>query len=65
MLRRLVHKPLTWLIVALVGAGLAFGLYWFQPWKLVVDQRVDEALTNPAPAASTPAAGQPSSAPAT
>lgn len=25
-------------------AGLAFGLYWFQPWKLVVDHRVDEAL---------------------
>jgi electron transfer DM13 len=24
--------------------GLAFALYWFQPWKLFIDHRVDEAL---------------------
>ena len=34
----------------LIGAGViitltvAFGLYWFQPWKLFIDHRVDEAL---------------------
>lgn len=27
-----------------VVVALAFGLYWFQPWKLFVDHRVDEAL---------------------
>jgi hypothetical protein len=51
----------TWVAVAVLAAGAAFGLYWFQPWKLVVDERVDEALTSvPAPSAassSPPAAG--------
>ena len=28
----------------LVTLGLTFGLYWFQPWKLFIDHRVDEAL---------------------
>lgn len=35
-------------------AGGAFGLYWFQPWKLVVDERVDEALTTLPPASPAP-----------
>lgn len=44
-----------------VTLGLAFGLYWFQPWKLFIDHRVDEALpavaTEPvAEATATPAA---------
>jgi hypothetical protein len=51
----------TWVAVAVLAAVAAFGLYWFQPWKLVVDERVDEALTSvPAPSAassSSPAAG--------
>ena len=38
---------------AVVAAGLAFGLYWFQPWKLFVDHRVDEALP---PVATEPVA---------
>jgi hypothetical protein len=29
---------------AVVALVLAFGLYWFAPWKLFVDDRVDEAL---------------------
>ena len=32
---------------------MAFGLVWFQPWKLVVDHRVDEQL--PAVARASPA----------
>jgi hypothetical protein len=28
----------------IIAVGVAFGLYWFQPWKLFVDHRVDEAL---------------------
>lgn len=66
MLTRLLHKPLTWVaLVALAGAG-AFGLYWFQPWKLVVDERVDEALSSPAPVAAptiAPAPRSPSASP--
>jgi hypothetical protein len=51
--------------IVLLGAGLAFAvavvaaLAWFQPWKLVIDHRVDEALPPaateilPSPAART------------
>jgi hypothetical protein len=55
MFRRLLRHPATWLTVAVLAA---FGLYWFQPWKLVTDSTVNEALTSTgasAPAA-TPAA---------
>lgn len=38
----------------MLAAGGAFGLYWFQPWTLVTDQRVDEALSTPVPVAPTP-----------
>jgi hypothetical protein len=32
-------------LVAVVVLGLgAFGLYWFAPWNLFIDKRVDEAL---------------------
>jgi hypothetical protein len=27
-----------------VVLGIAFGLYWFQPWKLFIDRHVNEAL---------------------
>src|SRR3954451_12448056 len=27
-----------------VTLGAAFGLYWFQPWKLFIDRHVNEAL---------------------
>ena len=33
---------LTMLVVAVAGVG--FGLYWFQPWKLWQDETVQEAL---------------------
>jgi hypothetical protein len=58
------RKPL------LIGAGvvlagaITFGLIWFQPWKLWVDDRVDEALpavalAQPSPADSTPSVPAP------
>ena|SRR5687768_9500468 len=31
------------LILAVLVVGLAAGLYWFAPWKAVIDARVDEA----------------------
>jgi hypothetical protein len=38
-------------VAALVVVGVAAGLYWFQPWRLVTDHEVQEAL--PAVAAPT------------
>lgn len=57
-------RRIVWSAVAFVVAlGLAFGAYWFQPWKLWTDDRVDDAL----PAVATqpaPAPGSSSTAPA-
>ncbi|MGY0005954.1 DM13 domain-containing protein [Micromonospora sp. I033] len=59
---RLLRAPLTWVAVAVLAAGTAAGLYWFQPWKLVTDTEVHEQLTavsgEPAapPGTATPAA---------
>jgi hypothetical protein len=44
MLARLVRKPLTWIIVAVLLIGGGLGLYWFQPWKLFTSKTVNEAL---------------------
>ncbi|MGN9776387.1 DM13 domain-containing protein [Micromonospora sp. H33] len=52
MLSRLLRAPLTWVAVAVLAAGAAVGLWWFQPWKLVTDTEVDDDLTvvaTPAP----------------
>jgi hypothetical protein len=69
MIGRLLRKPVTWVAITVLVLGGAFGLYWFQPWKLVVDQRVDEALSDPmpapAPADATPGpSADPTTAPA-
>lgn len=45
-----MRKPVTWVAVVILAAGGAFGLYWFQPWKLFTDETVDEALSSPQPA---------------
>jgi Electron transfer DM13 len=43
---------------AVASVGVAFGLYWFQPWKLWTDDRVDDALPAVATAVATgPVAG--------
>ncbi|MFG2982257.1 DM13 domain-containing protein [Streptomyces sp. NPDC048258] len=56
------RRPLVIGVLAVLAAGLAFGLYWFEPWKLWVDRTVEEALpsASAAPAVSgsaTPAPG--------
>lgn len=44
-----------WIAAALAVGGVAFVLYWFQPQKLVIDDRVDEAIpTAPAGAPEEP-----------
>jgi hypothetical protein len=51
MFKRLLRAPLTWAIVVVLAVGAGVGLYWFQPWKLVTDQQVDETLPVVAPTA--------------
>lgn len=55
MVTRLLRKPVTWIGVAVLAAGAAFGLYWFQPWKLVVDEEVSDTLSSPLPEPTAPA----------
>lgn len=53
-----MRSPLTWSFVALAGALIVAALYWFQPWKLVTDSVVDEAI--PVTATSPTPGGAPS-----
>jgi hypothetical protein len=60
MFRRLLRAPLTWVAVVALVVVAAFGLYWFQPWKLFTSTDVREELpvvAAPAPT-STPAGGE-------
>jgi len=59
------RKPLFWVGIAMVATVVvAFGLYWFQPWKLVTDETAADPLAVvPAPVASAaPTASQASAA---
>ena len=38
------RRRLVLVAAAVLAVALAAGLAWFQPWKLFVDERVDEAL---------------------
>jgi hypothetical protein len=73
VIRRLPGSPLTWAVLVMLLIGGGFGMYWFQPWKLVTDRTIAETapvvdepapkLTAPevtAPAMPVPAADQPS-----
>ncbi|MBT3155269.1 DM13 domain-containing protein [Streptomyces sp. CHD11] len=63
--RSALFRPWTaGVLMAAVVAG-AFGLYWFQPWKLWQDETVQEALPEVTAVASTPPAGSPSGTAAT
>ncbi|WP_375485311.1 DM13 domain-containing protein [uncultured Jatrophihabitans sp.] len=58
------RRRILWSAAALVAAAVvATGLAWFQPWKLVVDHRVDEKL--PAVAETSPTQAPPTVPPAT
>ncbi|MEW2265494.1 DM13 domain-containing protein [Streptomyces sp. NPDC047853] len=56
--RRAAGRALVVGVLASAVAGAAFGLYWFQPWKLWQDETVDEALPG-AVAAAPPSAAAP------
>jgi electron transfer DM13 len=50
--RRVARKPIAWVVVGVLAVGLAFGLYWFAPWKLFTSKTVNEQLADPVPAAT-------------
>ncbi len=61
---RLFRRPLTWVAVVALAAVGGFGLYWFQPWKLVTDQEINETLAvTPTPPVSAAPAPSVSAAP--
>jgi len=67
VLKRLFARPVTWVVVVLLGAGGAVGLYWFQPWRLFTDTTVTETLATagtPAPSGTTADAGRSADPPA-
>ena len=57
--RKVLTGPLAVAVLVVAVAGVGFGLYWFQPWKLWQDETVEEALpvveTSAPPAAAPPA----------
>jgi len=58
---RLLRKPVTWVVVAVVVAGLGVGLALFEPWRLFTHSRVDEPV--PVAAASSAATPTPDPGP--
>ncbi|WP_165989119.1 DM13 domain-containing protein [Streptomyces sp. YIM 98790] len=48
---RLLTKPVAIVVLVAGAAAVGFGMYWFQPWKLWVDETVHEDLPT---AAGTP-----------
>lgn len=59
MTRHLLRNPLTWSVIGILVAGVIFGLYWFQPWKLVTNKQVADPVPSVAVVPSDPGrAGQ-------
>jgi len=64
-IRSWLRRPVTWVVVAAVLiAALVVGMAVFQPWKLWVDETVDEALPAVAVAPSGASTSSGTSAPA-
>jgi hypothetical protein len=54
--RSIARSPITWIITAAVVVILGVGLALTQPWKLFIDEKVDEAFPVAVVAGDTPAA---------
>lgn len=66
-MRRLLQKPVTWVVLVVVAMGLGVGLALFEPWRAFTSSHVDEALPQAAPQAPADAeapAEEPAPAPA-
>jgi hypothetical protein len=59
--RAIVRSPITWIVTAVVVVILGVGLALTQPWKLFIDEKVDEAFPVAVVAGDTPAAADPDS----
>jgi hypothetical protein len=58
--RPLLRRRTTWVVLAAAVVATVVGAAVFQPWKLVVDERVQEAVpTAPAAPAGVPAPAEP------
>jgi hypothetical protein len=62
---RLVRRPWVLSILVTGVVAVAAGLFWFQPWQLVVDETVQEELPAAAPVPAPPSTPPPSSRPLT
>lgn len=40
---------MAWIVIAALAAGVAFALYWFQPWRLWTNKTVNEVLPTAQP----------------
>jgi hypothetical protein len=54
---RVRRRPWVWPALLALSAGAGFGLYRFQPWKLVTDQQVNETLAVPPASQASTATG--------
>jgi len=63
VLKRVLRRPATWIVLALLAVLAGFGLYWFEPWRLVTNTTVNDAITAPTSAATASAAPEPSASP--
>src|SRR5262245_48121675 len=48
-MRRLLRKPVTWVALAVVVAGLVVGLALFEPWRAFTSSYLDESAPVAAP----------------
>jgi hypothetical protein len=44
-MRRLLARPVTWIVVAVLGIVGAGAFYWFAPWRLFTDTVVADTLS--------------------
>ena len=51
-MRRLLRKPVTWVVLVVLTVGLVVGLVLFEPWRAFTSSHVDEALPTAAPPAA-------------